>query len=95
MSLACLRSTLKLTANVVKISQADKRTFDAVMAHYEFDSEEIEFCKVCYRNDPEAGRITYAALATEIPKPVEVLPWVVISLPPNGLPPDRGEIRRG
>ena len=79
----------------MKISLADKRAFESVMAHHGLDQDEIDLCKQAYRNDPEAGRITYTALATEIPKPVEALPWVAISMPPNGLPPDRGEIRRG
>lgn len=69
----------------MKISQTDKRTFESVMAHRGLDPDEIDLCKTAYRNDPEAGRITYAALATEIPKPVEALPWVAISQVAKGI----------
>jgi hypothetical protein len=47
----------------VKISAADKRTFDTVMAHYGLDADEIELAREAYRNDPESARQTYQALA--------------------------------
>ena len=74
----------------MKISHADKRNFETVTKHNGLDADEIELCKTAYRNDPEAGRITYAALSTEIPMPVEAMPWVAISPPPFILEKNRG-----
>lgn len=50
----------------MKISRADKHIFDAVMAHYGFDPDEVEVCKAAYRTDPQSARQTYAALFREI-----------------------------
>lgn len=64
--------------------------FDAVMVHYEFDSEEIELAKQAYRNDPHSARRTYAALFREIPADSAwriadpALRWVPIT-PPQGV----------
>ena len=69
----------------MKITAGERRTFESVMAHHGLDQDEIDLCKQAYRNDPEAGRITYAALATEIPLPVEALLWVVISQVAKGI----------
>ena len=79
----------------MKISPADKRNFEAVTKHHGLDADEIELCKAAYRADPEGGRITYAALAGEIPPPVDARVFVKLSPPPPSGQPDRGEIRRG
>lgn len=69
----------------MKITAGERRIFESVMSHLGLEAEEIELCKQAYRNDPEAGRITYAALATEIPLPVEALLWVAISQIAKGI----------
>ncbi len=76
----------------MKITSADLRTFEAVMAHYGLDSDEIESAKTAYRADPESGRTTYAALAAEIPAPVDTRQWVKLSGPrPATTPPFKPE----
>lgn len=60
----------------MKIRRADKQCFDAVMAHYGLDADEIRLCKTAYQQDPDAARRTYAALFQEIPTTPRVLPWV-------------------
>lgn len=79
----------------MKITPIDKRNFETVTKHNGLDAEEIELCKQAYRNDPETARTTYAALATEIPQPVDARVFVKLSPPPPSGQPDRGEIRRG
>ena len=78
----------------MKITPADKRNFETVTKHHGLDVDEIELCKQAYRADPEAGRITYAALAGEIPATIDRTVWVKLSPPPPSGQPDRGEIRR-
>ena len=78
----------------MNISPTDKRNFETVTKHHGLDADEIELCKTAYRADPESGRITYAALAAEIPAPIGTRVFVKLSPPPSGQP-DRGEIRRG
>ena len=66
----------------MKISPADKRAFDAVMAHNALDASEIELCKEAYRRDPEAAKRTYEALRAEIPRVEDAREWVKLSAPP-------------
>ena len=66
----------------MKISPADKRNFDAVMAHNALDASEIEECRSAYIRDPEAAKRLYAALRAEIPRVEDTLPWVKLSPPP-------------
>lgn len=66
----------------MKISPIDKRNFEIVTKHNGLDVEEIDLCKQAYRADPEAGRITYGALATEIPAPADDRVFVKLSPPP-------------
>jgi hypothetical protein len=65
----------------VKISRADKHIFEAVMAYYEMDAEEIELAREGYRNDPDVARVTYETLFREIPAKPDTLPWVKLSQP--------------
>lgn len=69
----------------MKISRADLDNFQRVMAHHEFDSDEIEICKQAYRNDPESGKTTYASIAGALPTPVDTRQWVKLSPPPVSL----------
>lgn len=66
----------------MKITHADLRNFETVTKHHGLDAEEVELCKAAYRADPVAAAVTYAALAGEVPPPVENLPWVKLSPPP-------------
>ena len=66
----------------MKITHAEKRNFETVTKHYGLDADEVELCKQAYRADPEGGRITYAALATEIPAPIDTRVFVKLSPPP-------------
>ncbi len=72
----------------MKISAADLATFNAVCAHNGLDADEIELAKSAYRNDPEAARTLYNALAREIPAPPDARgprpapQWVKLSPPP-------------
>ena len=69
----------------MKITAENLHIFNAVMIYCGLDAEEIDLCKQAYRADPEAGRITYAALATEIPPPADNRNWVKLSPPPVNL----------
>ena len=69
-------------AGGMKISPADKRNFDAVMAHNALDASEIELCKDAYRRDPEAAKRLYEALRAEIPMVEDAREWVKLSEPP-------------
>lgn len=66
---------MKITANNLLL-------FNAVMAYCRLDADEIELCKAAYRADPVAAAVTYAALATEIPAPIDDRVWVKLSAPP-------------
>ena len=65
----------------MKITAADRATFRAVCAHNALDESEIEACKSAYRNDPEAGKALYNALARDIPAPADTRQWVNLSPP--------------
>ena len=69
----------------MKITPTDKAAFDRVMAHYGLDADEIELCKQSYRDDHEAHRIGYAAMAALLPTPTPAEKhWVTPVL--NGWP---------
>lgn len=53
----------------MKITAAEKRNFETVTKHHGLDAEEIELCKQAYRDNPEANRIGYAAMAAGLPTP--------------------------
>ena len=53
----------------MKITRDDKAAFDRVMAHYQLPADEIDLCKQCYRDNPEAHRTGYAAIAALLPTP--------------------------
>lgn len=67
----------------MKITAEDKTTFDRVTAHYGLDPDEIDLCKQAYCKDHEAGRMTYAALARELPQAEPPRPWVTPVLEPK------------
>ena len=53
----------------MKITTEDSRIFYSVMVYFGLDEKEVDQCRKAYLNDPDAGRITYAAVEIKIPKP--------------------------
>ena len=69
----------------MKINRADLENFKRVMAHYEFDADEIDICKHAYRRDPESGKETYASIAGALPAQTDDRVWVSFTPPPLDL----------
>ena len=61
-----------VTSESVPVAPQEQQDFDEVMKRYGLDAEEVALAKQAYRNDPESGKRTYAALRAEFLTDIEL-----------------------